>query len=125
MERVESSDLRDAVTDFTLVEQLMYEPPQELSDNHRARQTEIESVLKTGKVRQLIRMLRDLSWKEWSQKLTATDSRLRNRIQKRIVMELAATPSMTAQIMRDRITTLIEQAMLKHQEALPPQIANA
>lgn len=125
MERVETSDLRDAITDFTLVENLMYDTPQELPDNHRVRQTEIETVLKNGKVRQLICMLRDLSWKEWNQKLTATDSRLRNRVQKRIVMELAATPSMTAQIMRERIVNLIEQAMQKHQELQPQVVANA
>ena len=123
VDRVESSNLRDAVTDLQLFEKIMFTLPEELPDSHRVRQAKLESVLKTGKPRQLIRTLRDLCWKEWSHKLTSTDSHLRGKIHKRLVNELSADPSMTIQQIRQNISNIIESAMLKHEKVLVDQVA--
>ena len=103
----------------------MFSMPEALPEHHRARQAQLETSLKSGKTRQLIMLLRDLSWKKWSDRLNSTDSQLRNRIEKRLITELAAHPNMSTVSVRQRVREIVEVAMQKHEATLCSQTAKA
>ncbi|GAB4346368.1 MAG: hypothetical protein Kow00117_23440 [Phototrophicales bacterium] len=115
-DQTETDEIRPAMTDTQLICQVMNRTPNQLDDNHRTRQHAIEKQLKSGNPRQITQALRDLCWREITNHLTQTDSRLKTDALKRLLHELALNS--TALDIRDQLTRIINQAMNKHRQAV-------
>lgn len=114
-DQVEVEEIRPAMTDTQLIRQVMNNTPTHLDDNHRARQYAIEKKLKSGSPRQIAQVVRDLSWREITDHLTQTDSRLKMDAIKRLIHELALNDG--ALDIREQLSGIIDQAMNKHRLA--------
>jgi len=116
VENVDEEELRPAIDDFSVIEEVMNSLPNELDDNYRTRQAGIKAKLRTRNPRKLAQALRDLCWLEYTHKLTTTDSRLRDRLIKALARELSLKPRITLLAARNRLQRIIEQAMHRHLE---------
>lgn len=121
-ESIDEDELRLAMDDTDIIEEVLNAEPQELADNYRSRQATIKDKLKTRDPRELAEALRDLSWLERTHKLTNTDSRLRERVVKALARELSLRPRMSLTTARQRIQTLVKEAMDKHAANHPEAI---
>lgn len=121
---IEENGLRPSTLTFDLIIDIMASNPEELDDHHRTRQGDIERRIKSGKSRAMVKALRDLCWRETRHRLTNADSRLRDRIQDKLVKELALRPSMTLRDAKARMTVIIQEAMRKHEEEKLPEPAS-
>lgn len=111
-------DMRLALSDMKLIKQVLFKQPEELSDNHRARQTSLEKKLSSREPRQIVQVLRDLHWRQFSSKLTSTDTRLQQRALRSLLDELVLQPKYSLTKAQEKLDALIEQAMAHHQGRL-------
>jgi RNA polymerase-interacting CarD/CdnL/TRCF family regulator len=123
-EEFEEEELRPAMTDTQTIRRVFESEPQPLSDNHRSRQGKIDKMIKSGNPNKIAQALRDLAWREAIHKLTATDSRLKGDAMKRLAEEFALSPKVTIAGIRKRITTLLSEAIDKHQASEQAQPAS-
>lgn len=110
--------VREAISSFEKVRKEMFKTPRDLDDHYRTRQANIKERIDESGVTELIRGLRDLCWREYSDRLTNTDKKLRNKLQKRLRREIAVGEEMTPATAGVRIQKIINEAMLKHDEEL-------
>ncbi len=111
---IDNAELRQAMQDTSLIEDVMIAPPDVLHDNHRTRQGFIEKKLNSGKPDHVAQVLRDLTWRERTGKLTGTDRRLRKNAFERLVGEIALGASRAPEVVQRRIDGIIDDAMQRH-----------
>lgn len=114
--------VREAISSFERVRKEMFQTPRDLDDHYRTRQANIKDRIDEGGVRELIRGLRDLCWREYSDRLTNTDKKLRSKLQKRLRREIAVGEDMTPATAGQRIQKIINEAMVAHEEELGIEI---
>lgn len=110
--------VREAISSFEKVRNEMFKTPRDLDDHYRTRQANIRERIDEGGVRELIRGLRDLSWREYSDRLTNTDKKLRSNLQNRLQREIAVGEIITPANAGMRIQKIINEAMLAHEAEL-------
>lgn len=120
---VDEDELRLAMEDTVVIEQVMAKQPNKLDDNYRVRQADIKKSLRTRNPRLLAQALRDMSWLEYTHKLTNTDMRLRERLVKALTREMALMPNYTVAKARIVLQDIINQAMQQHAANLDVQAA--
>ncbi len=113
-DQMDDEVLRPALTDFRLISRVLNKTPEELPDNHQSRQLTLKSKLRSGKARQIVQVLRDLSWREQTGHLTPTDSRLKEAAFEKIVQELALGPKLAADTARARLEEMLDKAINTH-----------
>ncbi len=119
VDRLEDTELREAMNDMSLVREVMQRQPEELSDHHRTRQNVIEDKIKSGSPRLIAQVIRDLSWRRHNEiKLTQTDKKLEKRAQKRLLNELALGMSLTVNTVQKRMISIIEESMTSHADVV-------
>ena len=111
---IEDAELRPALRDTNLIENVMEAPPDALHDNHRTRQGTIEKKLNSGQPVDIAQVLRDLTWRELTGKLTGTDRRLRKSALERLVGEIALGASQTSEAIQTRLDCIVDAAMQRH-----------
>jgi len=116
VENVDEEELRPAITDMSLIEEVLNKEPAELDDNYRTRQANIRSKLKTRNPRKLAQALRDLVWLERTHKLTNTDTRLRDRVIQALSRELALKDTLSVANARKRLEDLVNAAITDHMD---------
>jgi len=119
VENIDSDELRPALTDTELIEEVLFIEPDELSDNYRTRQAHIREKLKSRNPRQLAQALRDLAWLERTHKLTNTDTQLRDKVLKALARELALKPNISVRAAQTAILQLVDKAMDTHMRNNP------
>lgn len=116
-DRLETCGLRPALDDIDIVDEIMGSEPQVLEEHHRARKAQLEEMLKSNKPRQLIRALRDLAWREHTEHLTNTDRQFMKKIRRKLHRELSVDPKMTVDGVRQKINSILSQAIRHHANA--------
>jgi len=114
MENVDEDELRPAITDMSVIEDVLFNEPADLPDNHRTRQSDIRTKLKTRNPRKLAQALRDLIYLERTHRLTNTDAKLRDKVMQALTRELALRPSITVATARQNLQKLVDRAMHEH-----------
>jgi RNA polymerase-interacting CarD/CdnL/TRCF family regulator len=114
VENVDDEELRPAITDIEIIEEVFNKEPVELDENYRIRQTEIRQQIKSRNPLKLAQALRDLVYLERTHKLTTTDLRLRDQVMQALARELALQPTLSVANARQNIQALIELAMTDH-----------
>jgi RNA polymerase-interacting CarD/CdnL/TRCF family regulator len=122
VENMDEEELRPALSDTELIEEVLMREPNELSDNYRTRQSIIREQLKSRNPRKLAQALRDLAWLEHTHKLTNTDTRLRDKVLKALARELALRPNISVRNAQSAILQLVEKAVQKHLEEHPEAV---
>lgn len=120
-DQLEDAELRPAMQDVALIRKVLRKPPEELADHHRTRQSRIESKLNSGDPRQIAQTLRDLCWREATDRLTHTDTRLKNRALKLLAEELALNPSFALQTAKQRLDNIVDKAIQAHMDSIPAE----
>ena len=116
-DQLETKLLRPAMTNTDLIKEVLFSQPEELTDNHRFRQTEIEKKLSHHDPRQVVQVLRDLCWRQQTITLTSTDKRLQKSALTSLVQELVINPAYTLAKAEQKLDSLIEQAMHYHMQS--------
>lgn len=116
VESIDEDELRPAITDMSLIEEVFYNEPAELDDNYRTRQADIRQKLKTRSPRKLAQALRDLVWLERTHKLTNTDTRLRDSVIQRLSRELALNPAISVVNARKKLEAMVNSAITEHMD---------
>lgn len=124
VDSIDEDEIRTAMDDTSVIKEVMYKEPDELSDNYRARQAEIRDKLKTRNPRKLAQALRDLAWLERIHKLTNTDTRLRDRLIKALAREVALIPGYNVTDARKEIQDIMQTAIDQHLANHPESVAN-
>ncbi|MBN1313103.1 MAG: hypothetical protein JXB30_16955 [Anaerolineae bacterium] len=86
--------------------------PQELADDFRLRQTEIDRKIGSGDPLRVAEALRDLSWRGQSTKPSSGDVRLMDKAHKFLSGLLAAQPDIDAHEASQRLDTILQQSFL-------------
>ena len=113
-EKMNTDEIRIAMNNMDVIEEVMQAPPEPLEDDHRARQNTIKEKIKTHDPRILAATLRDLAWRESVDKLTFTDTQLKDQAQRLLAQELALDPDIAMDVARKRISTLLNTAIANH-----------
>lgn len=111
---IDEDELRLAMDDTSIIEKVMAKQPGELDDNYRVRQAKINKLLRTRSPRLLAEALRDMSWLEYTHKLTNTDMRLREQLVRALTREMALMPNYTLPQARTELQQIIANAMQRH-----------
>lgn len=113
-ENLNADEIRPALTDMTVIREVLHQPPEDLGGDHRARQNTVRALLKHREPKQLAQALRDLAWRERSTKLTFTDSQLKEEAQRLLTQELALAPTMDTDSVRSALNRMVQEAMTAH-----------
>lgn len=114
----ENMNIRPAMEDLSTIEAVFAEPPCVLSDDYRTRQAKIQKKIQSREAMAMAQALRDLFWREQSDKLTAVETKLKGRLMKMISHEIAVIcPDLTV----EKATNQLTQMLLKMvNDGLPP-----
>ena len=113
-EKFETGEVRPAVTDNHFIANIVQEPPQALLDDHRARQNQIKEMMKSHDPRQLAEALRDLCWREATDKLTFTDTQMRDKLLRQLSQEMSLHPQTTYDEARNWLLDTLNEAIQEH-----------
>ena len=118
MDTATDMNIRPAIEDLTIIEEVFAKPPCELSDDYRARQAKIQKQIQTREPRAMAQALRDLFWREQNDKLTAVETKLKSRLVKMISYEIAVIrPEETVENATNQLTQMLVKMV---QDGLPP-----
>ena len=123
VENMDEEELRLALADTQLIEEVLQHTPSELSDDFRIRHSDIRDILKSRNPRKLTQALRDLAWLEHRHKLTGTDVQLRESVLNALARELALKPETTVSHAQTIIMDLVKKAMQIHLAERPNVIS--
>lgn len=113
-DQVDEAELRHALNDTLLIKSEMERPPEELTDNHQLRRTNIEKKIRNNNPKLVIQALRDLVWRQRTGKLTTTDKRLKDSALEQLISELVLSTPMTVDTAQAQVDQIIDNAMQQH-----------
>lgn len=114
MEDIEDAGLRVPMHDMSLIEEIFDHAPETLNNDLHARQAAIEAKLTSGSLAQVIQVLRDLSWRDLTAKLSFTDRKLKEQALSKLVEELMLNSTLKVSEIKLAIEKLIESALSRY-----------
>lgn len=108
-------DIRMAMQNMDLIKNVFSEAPSELSEDYRERQAKIYKMIDTRNPGQLAQALRDLAWREYTDKLTGVEQKMKSRLMKMLSREMALVrPSMDVDVATSRLTAMLQEMIETH-----------
>lgn len=115
LDAVEDMDIRPAIKNLDLIQSIFSEQPAELSDDYRARQAKIEKEIKTRDPQALAEALRDLAWREHTDKLTTVELKMKSKLMKMLSREMAVIrPNMNVEKATNTLTQMLYDMLEIH-----------
>lgn len=115
IDTIEDMDIRPAIKNIDLIQEVFSKTPEELSDDYRARQAVIDKKIKTRDPRQMAQALRDLAWREHTNKLTAVEQKMKTKLVKMLSREMAVIrPNMNVESATNRLTAMLYDMLQDH-----------
>jgi len=115
VDTVEDMDIRPAIQNMDVIEEVFSKPPNELSDDYRARQAKIQKMIKTREPREMAEALRDLAWREYTDKLTAVEQKMKSRLMKMLSREMAVIrPNLNVEKANNQLTQMLYDMVQYH-----------
>ncbi len=84
-----SMNIRPAIRDLTIFKKVFALPPAQLSDDYRTRQAQIQKQISTREPDAMATALRDLYWREQTDKLTSVEMKMKSNLMKMLSHEIA------------------------------------
>ena len=101
-------NIRPAIEDLTILEEMFAMPPTELSDDYRSRQASIQKQIQTRDPEAMATALRDLFWRERNDKLTSVEMKMKSSLMKMLSHEIAVMwPEMTVEKANSHLTQML------------------
>ncbi len=89
VETATEMNIRPAIEDLTIIEEVFAKPPSQLSDDYRSRQASIQKQIQTRDPEDMAEALRDLYWREQTDKLTSVELKMKSNLIKMLSHEIA------------------------------------
>ena len=89
VETATDMNIRPAIEDLTIIEEVFALPPAQLSDDYRSRQAKIQKQIQTREPHAMAEALRDLYWREQNDKLTSVELKMKSSLIKMLSHEIA------------------------------------
>ena len=101
-------NIRPAIADLSILEEMFALPPTELSDDYRSRQASIQKQIQTREPEAMATALRDLFWRERNDKLTSVEMKMKSSLMKMLSHEIAVMwPEMTVEKANSHLTQML------------------
>ena len=114
-------NIRPAIQDLTIIEKVFAEPPSVLSDDYRSRQASIQKQIQTREPDAMAMALRDLFWREQTDKLTSVELKMKSSIMKMLSHEIAVIcADMTVEQASSHLTQMLYR-MVQEPNDPPPE----
>ncbi|MCY3573670.1 MAG: hypothetical protein OXG92_11960 [Chloroflexi bacterium] len=84
-----SMNIRPAIEDLSIFKEVFALPPAQLSDDYRTRQAQIQKQISTREPDAMAGALRDLYWREQTDKLTSVEMKMKSSLIKMLSHEIA------------------------------------
>jgi len=115
IEGVEDMDIRPAIKNMDIIEEIFSTPPTELSDDYRARQAKIEKQIKTREPEAMAEALRDLAWREYTDKLTSVELKMKSKLMKMLSREISVIrPVVNVEKATNQLTQMLYEMLQLH-----------
>ena len=113
-------NIRPAIEDLTIIEEVFAEPPSILSDDYRSRQAAIQKQIQTREPEAMATALRDLFWREKLDKLTSVEMKMKSSVMKMLSHEIAVIcAKMTVEKAHSHLTQMLYRMVEEPPEAVP------
>jgi len=110
-------NIRPAITDLSIIEEAFSKPPAPMSSDYRSRQAKIQKQIQDRKPDAMAKALRDLYWREQTQKLTSVEMKIKSNLIKMLSHEIAVIcPDMTV----EKATNQLTQMLYRMVQSEPP-----
>lgn len=114
-ETVDDMDIRPALANMDVIEEVFAKAPTELSDDYRARQAKIQKKITNREPKEMAQALRDLAWREHTDKLTAVEQKMKSRLMKMLSREMAVMrPNMNVEKATNQLTQMLYDMVNDH-----------
>lgn len=119
IDAVAEMNIRPAIKSMDVIKEIFSQVPTELSDDYRTRQAKIEKQIKTRDPEAMAEALRDLAWREYTDKLTSVELKMKSRLMKMLSREIAVIrPAVNVEHAMNRLTQLLYEMLQLHE---PPE----
>ena len=114
-------NIRPAIEDLSIIEEAFSAPPSQLSDDYRTRQAMIQKQIQTREPEAMATALRDLFWREQTDKLTSVELKMKSSLMKMLSHEIAVIClDMTVEKATSHLTQMLYR-MLQDPDDAPPE----
>ena len=114
-------NIRPAIQDLSIIEEVFAAPPSQLSDDYRSRQATIQKQIQTREPDAMATALRDLFWREQTDKLTSVEIKMKSSIMKMLSHEIAVIcADMNVEQATSHLTQMLYR-MVQEPNDLPPE----
>ncbi len=114
-------NIRPAIEDLSIIEEVFAAPPSQLSDDYRSRQATIQKQIQTREPDAMATALRDLFWREQTDKLTSVEIKMKSSIMKMLSHEIAVIcADMNVEQATSHLTQMLYR-MVQEPNDLPPE----
>lgn len=121
VEAATDMNIRPAIEDLSVIEEVFGKPPQELSDDYRSRQATIQKQIQTREPEAMAMALRDLFWREQTDKLTSVELKMKSSLMKMLSHEIAVIcADMTVEQANSHLTQMLYR-MVQEPNDPPPE----
>ena len=115
-------NIRAAITDLTVIEEVFAAPATELSSDYRSRQALIQKQIQTREPVAMAESLRDLYWREKTDKLTSVELKMKSNVMKMLSREIAVIcTDMTVEKASSLLTNLLHKLVILPSDEAPEE----
>jgi len=122
VEAATDMNIRPAIEDLSVIETVFAAPPSELSDDYRTRQATIQKQIQTREPEAMAMALRDLFWREQTDKLTSVELKMKSSLMKMLSHEIAVIcADMTVEQASSHLTQMLYRMVQEPNDAPPEE----
>lgn len=126
VEAADDMNIRPAIEDLTIIEEIFALPPAELSDDYRSRQAKIQKQIQTREPKAMAEALRDLYWREQNDKLTSVELKMKSNLIKMISHEIAVIcADMTVEMANSQLMGMLHRMIQTDDQDAPADAAES
>ncbi len=122
VEAADDMNIRPAIEDLSIIEEAFAAPPSVLSDDYRSRQATIQKQIQTREPEAMATALRDLFWREQTDKLTSVELKMKSSLVKMLSHEIAVIcADMTVEKATSHLTQMLYRMVQEPDDPRPEE----
>ena len=122
VEAATDMNIRPAIEDLSIIEESFAAPPSQLSDDYRSRQASIQKQIQDRDPEAMATALRDLFWREQTDKLTSVELKIKSSLMKMLSHEIAVIcADMTIDQANSHLTQMLYRMVQEPKDAPPEE----
>ena len=122
VETAKEMNIRPAIEDLSIIEEVFAKAPAQLSDDYRSRQADIHKQIQTREPEAMAMALRDLYWREQTDKLTSVELKMKSNLIKMLSHEFAVIcAETTVEKATSQLMQMLHRMVQRDVEESPPE----